>query len=121
MRSYTITAEVEIPAGGAEGMLVTEGDRFAAYGLYLLKGRPVFTLNLLDVARVRWEGAQPLAPGEHTVEFDFTYDGPDVGKAFSFVLKVDGKPVDTGRLHTRFRSSRPRTRRSTWGWTRAPE
>ncbi len=95
MRSYTITADVTIPAGGAEGMLVTEGGRFAGYGLYLLKGKPVFTLNLLDVARIRWAGAEALAPGKHQVAFDFTYDGPGVGKGGTGVLKVDGKVVDT--------------------------
>ena len=46
-RSYSITAEVEIPKGGAEGMLNTLGGRFGGYGLYLLKGKPVFTYNLL--------------------------------------------------------------------------
>jgi arylsulfatase len=95
MRSYTITADVVMPQGGAEGMLVTEGGRFAGYGLYLLKGKPVFTLNLLDVGRVRWEGKEPLAPGKHRVEFDFTYDGPGIGKGGTGVLKVDGTPVDT--------------------------
>jgi arylsulfatase len=95
MRSYSITADLEIPQGGAEGMLVTEGGRFAGYGLYVLKGRPIFTLNLLDVARIRWAGAEPLAPGRHTVTFDFKYDGPGIGKGGTGVLKVDGKVVDT--------------------------
>ena len=47
-RSYTITADVEIPQGGGEGMLATMGGRFGGYGLYLLKGKPVFLYNLLD-------------------------------------------------------------------------
>ncbi|MGA9534941.1 MAG: arylsulfatase [Desulfobacterales bacterium] len=101
MRSYTITANVEVPQGGAEGMLVTEGGRFAGYGLYLLKGKPVFTLNLLDVARIRWAGAQPLTSGRHTVAFEFTYDGPGIGKGGTGVLKVDGKVVDSRKTpHT---------------------
>ena len=54
--SYTITAEVDVPQGGAEGMIVTDGGRFGGYGLYLLKGKPVFLWNLLDLKRVRWEG-----------------------------------------------------------------
>jgi arylsulfatase len=94
MRSYTITADVEIPTDGAEGMLVTEGGRFAGYGLYLLKGKPVFTLNLLDLARIRWAGAEPLTPGRHRVEFDFKYDGPGIGKGGTGVLKVDDRVVD---------------------------
>jgi hypothetical protein len=62
-KSYTITADVEIPQGGAEGMLATMGGRFGGYGLYVLKGQPVFTYNLLDMARFRWEGATALTPG----------------------------------------------------------
>ena len=60
--SYTITAEIEIPQGGAEGMLLTEGGRFGGYGFYLLKGKPVFLWNLLDLERVRWEGPEALRP-----------------------------------------------------------
>ena len=55
-KSYTITAEMDVPQGGAEGMIVTLGGRFGGYGLYLLKGKPVFTYNLLDLERFRWEG-----------------------------------------------------------------
>ncbi len=55
-RDYTITAEVTIPEGGAEGMIVTLGGRFGGYGLYLLKGKPVFVYNLLDLEQFRWEG-----------------------------------------------------------------
>jgi arylsulfatase A-like enzyme len=93
-RSYTITAEVEIPQGGAEGMLMTDGGRFAGYGFYLLKGRPVFTWNLVDLERVKWQGKEALAPGKHTLEFDWKYDGPGFGKGGTGTLKVDGKVVD---------------------------
>lgn len=104
--SYTITADIEVPAGGAEGMILTSGGRFAGYGLYLLKGKPVFVWNLVDLERPRWAGADALSPGRHTVEFDFDYDGLGVGTLafnnFSGVgrpgtgtLKVDGKVVDT--------------------------
>src|SRR5262245_36537288 len=55
-KDYTITADVTIPAGGAEGMIVTMGGRFGGYGLYLLEGKPVFVYNLLDLQRPRWEG-----------------------------------------------------------------
>jgi len=60
--SYTITADIEVPAGGAEGMLMTEGGRFGGWGLYLVKGKPVFTWNFFDLKRVRWEGPEQLAP-----------------------------------------------------------
>jgi hypothetical protein len=77
-RSYTITAEVEIPDGGAEGMIVTQGDRFGGYGFFLSKGelgagrgKPVFLYNLLDLKRTTWEGPE-LSSGKHTITFDVT-------------------------------------------------
>src|SRR5882762_111394 len=79
-RSYTITAEITIPQGGAEGMLVTDGGRFGGYGFYLLKGRPVFTWNLFQLERVKWQGKEALAPGKHTLEFDWKPDGPGFGR-----------------------------------------
>jgi hypothetical protein len=100
-KSYTTTAEVEVPQGGAEGTLVTLGGRFGGYGLYLLKGKPVFLYNLLDLERFRWEGKDALAAGKHTIVFDFKYDGPGFGKSGTGVLKVDDKEVATSKVpHT---------------------
>jgi len=92
-RDFTVTADIDIPEGGAEGMLMTEGGRFDGWGLYLLEGKPVFTYNFLDLDRFRWEGADAIAPGQHTVVFDFTYDGPGLGKGGTGVLTVDGNEV----------------------------
>jgi arylsulfatase len=100
-KDYTITAEVTIPDGGAEGMIVTLGGRFGGYGLYLLKGKPVFVYNLLDLERFRWEGGvgaedwlgSGLKPGKHTLVFDFKYDGPGPGKGGTGVFTVDGKEL----------------------------
>ena len=97
-RSYTITADIEVPEGGGDGMIVTDGGRFGGYGLYVLKGKPVFTYNLLALEKIRWEGQEQLAPGKHTLEFDFKYDGPGMAKGGSGVLKVDGKEVATKSL-----------------------
>lgn len=107
--SYNFKAEVEIPQGGAEGMIVTQGGRFAGYGFYLLKGRPVFLWNLVDLERIRWEGPEPLSPGKHVLEFDFKYDGLGIGTlAFNSMsglgrsgtgtLKVDGKIVASKQM-----------------------
>ena len=60
-RSFTITAEVDVPEGGGDGMIVTEGGRFGGYGLYLLKGKPVFTYNLLKLLSARWERRRTAA------------------------------------------------------------
>jgi arylsulfatase len=94
-RSYTITAEVEIPKGGGNGMLATLGGRFGGFGFYMLKGKPVFLYNALDLKRFRWEGPTVLVPGKHTLTFAFTYDGPGFGKGGTGVLSVDGKTVST--------------------------
>ena len=100
-KDYTITAEITVPKGGAEGMIATLGGHFGGYGLYLLKGKPVFVYNLLDLERFRWESGvgegdwlgAGLKPGKHTIVFDFKYAGPGPGKGGTGVLSVDGKPL----------------------------
>jgi arylsulfatase A-like enzyme len=100
-KSYTITAEVEVPEGGGDGMIVTEGGGFGGYGLYLLKGKPVFLYNLLALERFRWQGDDVLAPGKHTIVFNFKSDEPGFGKGGTGVLKVDGKEVANQKIpHT---------------------
>lgn len=110
--SYTIRAEVDIPKGGAEGVLITQGGRFGGYGLYLLNDKPVFVWNMLGLRKLRWESDQPLAPGAHVLEFDFQYDGmgmgtigygsfAGVGQGGTGTLKVDGQVVATSKMeHT---------------------
>ena len=72
-------------------MLVTDGGRFGGYGLYLLGGKPVFTWNLIQLERVKWQGTEALTPGKHTVVFDWRDDGPGLGKGGTGTLKVDGR------------------------------
>jgi len=107
--SYTITADIEVPEGGAEGIILTSGGRFAGYGFYLLDGKPVFLWNMIDLERIKWEGPDALTPGKHTVEFDFKYEGLGAGtlayhnmsglaQPGTGTLKVDGKVVDTKKM-----------------------
>jgi arylsulfatase len=102
--SFNFKADVDIPEGGAEGMIVTQGGRFGGYGFYVLKNKPIFLYNFLDVERTRWEGTDALSPGKHTVEFDCKYDGlgagtlvfnnvSGIGRGGTGALKVDGKEV----------------------------
>jgi arylsulfatase len=98
-RPYTITAEVTIPEGGAEGMIVTDGGRFGGYGLFLSKGEwgfgrghVVFLYNLLDLKRTTWEGPE-LPAGKHTIVFDYKPAEPGLGKGGTGVLSVDGQQV----------------------------
>lgn len=109
--SYIFKAEIEVPQGGAEGMIITQGGRFAGYGFYLVKSKPVFLWNLVDLKRLRWEGPE-LSPGKHVLEFDFHYDGlgpatmafgnySGIGRGGTGVLKVDGNAVATQKMeHT---------------------
>jgi arylsulfatase len=106
-KDFSIKAEIEIPEGGAEGMIVTEGGRFGGYGLFLSKGefgvgrgKVVLLYNLLDLKRTIWEGPE-LSPGQHTIVFDFKYNGPGFGKGGTGQLIVDGKKVDNKSMeHT---------------------
>ena len=106
-KSYTINAEVNIPSGGAEGMIVTQGGRFGGYALFLSKGefgvgrgKVVFLYNLLDLKRTSWEGPE-LTEGKHIIAFGFKSDGAGLGKGGTGVLSVDGKVVAENSLeHT---------------------
>ncbi len=107
--SYTVTAEIEVPASGGDGMILTSGGRFAGYGFYILNGKPVWLWNLIDLERLKWEGKDALSPGKHVIEFDFVYDGlgagtlafnnfSGVGRPGTGTLKVDGVVVDTKQM-----------------------
>jgi arylsulfatase len=104
--SYTVTAEIEVPEGGAEGMILTSGGRFGGYGFYILQGKPVWMWNMVDLQRIKWQGPDVLTPGKHTLVFDFKYDGlgagtlafndfSGVGRSGTGTLSVDGKVVAT--------------------------
>jgi len=98
-KAYTITAEVTVPKGGAEGMIVTDGGRFGGYALFLSKGvagvrksKPVFLYNLLGLERTVWDGPE-LSAGKHTIVFDYKPSEPGLGKGGTGVLSVNGKEV----------------------------
>ena len=107
--SYTISADLAVPQGGAQGMILTSGGRFGGYGFYLAQGKPVFLWNLAGLKQVRWEAPEALAPGRHLIEFDFAYDGlgagtlaynnmSGLGRSGTGTLKVDGKAVQTIKM-----------------------
>jgi hypothetical protein len=98
-KSYRIVADVEIPAEGAEGVLITQGGRFNGFGLYLLQGKPVFHYNLVGVDRTSVAAKDTLRAGKHSVAVDFKYDGGGIGKGGLVTLSVDGKEVASARLN----------------------
>ncbi len=97
-KSFQVAASIEIPKGGGEGMLLTQGGRFAGWGLWLLEGKPMFCYNLAGVETTCATGKAALTPGKHHVELDFQYDGPGLGKGGTATLLVDGKPAGEAKL-----------------------
>jgi len=99
-KSFTVTAEVEIPTSGADGVLVTQGGRFGGWGLLLRDGKPEFDYAYSNQQQHKYRVASiaKLAAGAHTIKFDFTYDGPGFGKSGTGTLSVDGKQVAQGKI-----------------------
>jgi arylsulfatase len=99
-RSFAVSAEVEIPDGGADGVLITQGGRFGGWGLLLLNGKPEFDYAASNQPQHKYRIAskEKLAAGKHTLKFDFAYDGPGYGKGGTGTLSVDGKEVAQGKI-----------------------
>jgi len=96
--SHVITADVEIPKNGANGVLLTQGGRFGGWSLYLKDGKPTYTYNWLGLQRYAVAATQALPPGKATIRFEFAYDGGGLGKGGKGTLFVNGKQVATGRI-----------------------
>ncbi|WP_226531974.1 arylsulfatase [Microbacterium paraoxydans] len=97
-KSWRITADVDIPTEGAEGMIVTHGGLEGGYGLYLRDGKPTFVYNFLALDRPTFAAEEPLAAGSRQIVVDFRYDGGGVGKGGAVSLSVDGRVVAEGRM-----------------------
>lgn len=97
-KSHAITAEVEVPAHGAEGVVVAQGGAFAGWSLYANEGRPVYCYNLLGLRRFKIVGDAPIPAGTHQLRMEFAYDGGGLGKGGAVTLYVDGAQVGEGRL-----------------------
>jgi arylsulfatase A-like enzyme len=107
-KSFRITADVEIPQGGADGVLATQGGRFGGWGLLVLDEKPMFAYAYTNqdgakypkqrADKTRIAGTEKLTPGKHTIDFDFKYDGGGLGKGGLGTLAVDGKKVAESRI-----------------------
>lgn len=97
-RSHTITADIEVPQGGADGVLLTQAGRFGGWSLYLKDGKPTYAYNWLGLEQFTVTGQQALPPGKATVRFEFVYDGGGPGKGGTGTLLVNGQNVGTGRI-----------------------
>jgi len=100
-KSKTITAEVEVPASGANGAIIVQGGRFGGWALYVKDGVPAYHYNFLGLERYSVVAKEKLAPGKATIKFDFAYDGNGLGKGGIGTLFVNGQKVAEGRIeHT---------------------
>lgn len=97
-KSFGVSAVVDVPKDGCEGLLMTQGGRFCGVGLYVLENKPVFVYNLADVEHYRIASDKPLEPGKHVITLDFNYDGGGVGKGGQATLSVDGETVASERI-----------------------
>lgn len=97
-RSFAITAGVQIPKGGANGVIVAQGGRFGGWSLYLKDGRPVYCYNFLGLHQYKISSPKALDAGNVTVRLDFAYDGGGLGKGGLATLFVNGVKVASGRV-----------------------
>ena len=97
-RSFSVTAEVDVPAGGAQGVIIAQGGRFGGWSLYLLDGVARFVYNALGIRRFTIAAASAVTPGIHQVRAEFAYDGGGLAKGGDVTLYYDGTPVGTGRV-----------------------
>ena len=100
-RSKTITAEIEVPQGGANGTIIVQGGRFGGWSLYVKDGAPAYDYNFLGLMRSSITSTKRLVPGKSTIRFEFAYDGGGLGKGGLGTLFVNGEQVAQGRIeHT---------------------
>jgi arylsulfatase len=97
-RSSAITAEVEVPQGGANGVIIAQAGRFGGWSLYLKNGRVHHTYNFGGLERYTVASAAPLAPGRHTIVYEFDYDGGQPGSGGRSRLTIDGKHAGEARV-----------------------
>jgi arylsulfatase A-like enzyme len=97
-RSFEISADVDIPVAGADGVLATQGGRFGGFGLYMIGGKLVYDYNFYDMVHYIVRSPAPIAPGRHVLAVKFKYDGGGLGKGGTASLVSDGKVLATGRV-----------------------
>jgi arylsulfatase len=97
-KSSAVTAQVVVPDGGAQGVIIAQGGVFGGWSLYARDGRPVYCYNLFGIQRFKIEGDRPIPPGEHQVRMEFAYDGGGLGQGGTVTLYIDGQLAGQGRV-----------------------
>src|SRR5688572_24580389 len=97
-RSHSVTADVDIPQGGANGVMLAQAGRFGGWSLYMKDGKPTYTYNFLGLQRFTVASSQSLATGKATIRYEFASDGPGMGKGGIGTILVNGQKVAEGRI-----------------------
>jgi arylsulfatase len=97
-KSFAVTSDLEVPAGGAEGVIIAQGGRFGGWSLYAKGGKAKFLYNVLGIKSFSVEASQPIPAGKAQVRMEFAYDGGGMGKGGTVKLYCDGKEVGQGRV-----------------------
>ena len=97
-KSHAVTAEIEVPESGAEGVIVAQGGAFGGWSLYVKDGKPAYCYNLFGLQRFKVYGDAEIPAGEHQVRMEFAYDGGGLGKGGTATLYLDGDKAGEGRV-----------------------
>jgi arylsulfatase A-like enzyme len=97
-RSWALTAQVQVPDSGANGVLLSLGGHAGGWAFYLKDSRPSFCYNLFGLQQTIVRADQPVPAGEHQVRMEFAYDGGGLGKGGQVTLHLDGQQVGSGRV-----------------------
>jgi hypothetical protein len=97
-KSHSVTADVEVPPSGAEGVIIAVGGLTGGWSLYAKDGKPKYCYNFYGLNRYTVEGTSKIPPGQHQVRMEFEYDGGGLAKGGTVTLYLDGKEVGAGRV-----------------------
>jgi hypothetical protein len=97
-RSFSVSAEIVVPEGGVDGVIITQGGRFGGWSLYAKNGKAKFVYNVLGIQEFATEASQQIPAGTHQVRMEFTYDGGGLAKGGNVTLYYDGTEFGTGRV-----------------------
>ncbi len=97
-KSHSVTAEVTIPEGGGQGVIIAQGGAFGGWALYLIDGVPRYCYNVLGLRRFTVVGSAAVPVGTHQVRMEFAYDGGGLAKGGTATLYVDGEAIGDGRV-----------------------
>ena len=97
-KSFSVTAEIDVPEGGAEGVIIAQGGRFGGWSVFVRDGKAKFVYNVLGIQEFATEADTAIPSGTHQVRMEFTYDGGGLGKGGDVTLYYDGSAVGTGRV-----------------------